>query len=206
MVFINEISSCFRISSWPLLRPDLTSQSVTDSGWVFISGVCGLFPTSDRSSICREGGRGWGVEEKWYLELLPSILKFCSIYNLDISMFNRVMATLTISPGWSRCLAHRKHSTIVFNKWEHKWMALKTNKQWRWQHRFWVLITPTESEFQGWGTVICIYKYFMDKSYQVCEGYPARGQRFPNLTLLTFYFILEYSWLTVLWLTWFWVF
>ena len=42
--------------------------------------------------------------------------KFGSIYNLDILMFNRLMATLAIGSEWSRRLAHRKHSTIVFNK------------------------------------------------------------------------------------------
>lgn len=42
--------------------------------------------------------------------------RFGSIYNLDILMFNRLTATLAVDSGWSRRLAHRKHSKIVFNK------------------------------------------------------------------------------------------
>ena len=75
--------------------------------------VCFPHPTA-AAFAGREAGDG--VEEKWYLELLPSIPKFGSVYILDILMFNRVMATLAIGSGWSRCLAHRKHPTIVFNK------------------------------------------------------------------------------------------
>lgn len=94
-----------------------------------------------------QGGRwGMGGRREVVFGVTAQYSRFGSIYNLDILMFNRLTATLAVDSGWSRRLAHRKHSTIVFNKWQNKWMALKTNKQWRWQqilglnHTYWIRI------------------------------------------------------------------
>lgn len=78
------------------------------------------------------------VGGKWYLKSLPSISKFCSIYNLDILMFDRVMAMLALSPELSRYLAHRRHSEqlCLVSERMNEWLSKKNNSEN--DNRFWV--------------------------------------------------------------------